>query len=51
MLKQNLDGISVCQPIDSGDQDEQVPTEESVQEYIEHLVQSLEHINTNAVKQ
>ena len=48
MLKQNLDGISVCQPIDSGDQDEQVPTEESVQE---HLVQSLEHINTDAVKQ
>jgi hypothetical protein len=50
-LKQNLDGWSACQPIDNGDQDEQVPTEESVEEYIEHLVQSLEHVNTNEVKQ
>ena len=51
MLKQNLDGMLVCQPMDNGDQDEQVPTEESVQEYIEHIVQSLENINTDAVKQ
>ena len=51
VLKQKLDGLSVCQPIDNGDQDEEVPTEESVEEYVDHLVQSLEHTSTDEVQQ
>ena len=51
VLKLNLDDLSASQPIDNGDQDEEVPTEESVEEYIEHLVQSLEHTEADEVQQ
>ena len=50
LLKRNVDDLSTCQPIDNGDQDEEVPTEENVEEYIEHLVQSLEHTKTDEVQ-
>ena len=46
MLKLKLDNLSTCQLTANGDQDEEVPTEEGVEEYIEHLVQSLEHTKT-----
>ena len=46
LLKLKLDDLSTCQPIVNGDEDEEMPTEEGVEEYIEHLVQSLEHTKT-----
>ena len=48
VLKQKLADLSTSgQPLLNGDQDEEIPTEEGMEEFVEHLVESLEHKTKN----
>ena len=43
-LRQKLvEAAASGQPPLNGDQDEEIPSEENMEEYVEHLVESLEH--------
>ena len=43
-LRQKLvEATASGQPLLNGDQDEEIPSEENMEEYVDHLVESLEH--------
>ena len=42
LLRQKLSDFSITGQSFNGETDEELPTEESIEEYVEHLVESLE---------